>query len=65
MLGYTEAVARRCSVKMVFLNFFAEFTGKPLRRSLFFIKIAGLRAAKKGLRHSCFPLNFAKYLKNF
>ena len=51
----------RCSVKMVFLNFFAEFTGKPLRRSLFFIKIAGLRAAKKRLRHSCFPLNFAKF----
>ena len=62
MLSYTEAVARRCSVKMVFLNFFAEFTGKPLRRSLFFIKITGLRAAKKRLRRSCFPLNFAKFL---
>ena len=28
----------------------------------FFIKITGLRAAKKRLEHSCFPLNFAKFL---
>ena len=26
----TEAVARRCSVKKVFLKYFAEFTGKHL-----------------------------------
>ena len=33
-------------------------------QSLFFHKFAGLRPAaliKKGLRHSCFPVNFAKF----
>ena len=38
----SEAVARRCSIKKVFLKFFAQFTGKHLCRSLFFNKVAGL-----------------------
>ena len=43
------------------LKNFAKFTGKNLRKSLFFNKVAGL--LKKGLRHRCFPANFAKLLK--
>ena len=42
---------------------FAKFTGKYLRQSPYFNKIAGLRPAtslKKRLWHRCFPVNFAK-----
>ena len=45
---------------------FAKFTGKHLCQSLFFNKVAGLRPAtllKKKLWHSCFPVNFGKFLK--
>ena len=52
----TEAVARRCSVKKV-------FSGKHLCQSLFFNKVAGFRAAKKRLRHRCFPVNFVRFLR--
>ena len=48
------------------LKNFAKFTGKQLRHSLFFNKVAGLRPAtllRKRLWHSCFPLNFAKFLR--
>ena len=41
---------------------FTKFTGKHL----FFIKVAGLRAAtllKKKLRHRFFPVNFVKFLR--
>ena len=38
------------------LKNFAKFTGKHLCQSLFFDKVAGLR-------HRCFPLNFAKFLR--
>ena len=47
------------------LRTFVKFTGKHLRQSLFFNKVAGLSPAtlfKKRLWHSCFPLNFAKFL---
>ena len=37
-----EAVARRCSVKKVFLET-AKFTGKHQCQCLFFNKVAGLR----------------------
>ena len=37
------------------LKNFAKFTGKQLCQSLFFNKVAGLR-------HCCFPVNFAKFL---
>ena len=45
---------------------FTKFTGKQLCQSLFFNKAESLRAAtlfKKKLRHSCFPVNLAKFLK--
>ena len=48
------------------LRNFAKFTGKHLRQSLFFNKVAGLRPAtllKKRLWHWCFPVNFAKFLR--
>ena len=43
-----------------------KFTGKHLCQSLFFNKVAGLRAAtllKKRLWHRCFPVNFVKFLR--
>ena len=48
------------------LRNFAKFTGKHLRQSLFFNKVAGLRPAtslKTRLWHRCFPVNFAKFLR--
>ena len=48
------------------LRNFAKFTGKHLCTSLFFDKVAVLRPAillKKRLWHSCFPVNFAKFLR--
>ena len=38
------------------LGNFAKFTGKYLCQRLFFNKVAGLR-------HRCFPVNFAKFLR--
>ena len=43
-----------------------KFTRKHLCQSLFFIKAAGLRTAtllKKRRWHSCFPVNFVKFLR--
>ena len=57
---------QRCSIKKVVLKNFAKFTGKHLCQSLVFNKVAGLRPAtllKKRLRHRCFPVNFAKFLR--
>ena len=51
--------------KVVYRNF-VKFTGKHLCQSHFFNKAAGLRAAtllKKRLWHSCFPVNFTKFLR--
>ena len=48
------------------LEIFAKFTKKHLCRSLFFKKVAGLRTAtliNKILRHECFAVNFAKFLR--
>ena len=44
---------------------FAKFTGKPLRQSLFFNKVAGWPATlfKKWHSHRCFPVNFSKFLR--
>ena len=47
------------------LRNFAKFSGKYLRQSHFFNKVACLRPAtllKKRLWHKCFPGNFAKFL---
>ena len=48
------------------LRNFATFTGKHLRQSLFFNKVACLIPAtllKKTLKHRCFPVNFEKFLR--
>ena len=48
------------------LRNFANFTGKQLCQSLFFIKVACVRPvtlSKKRLWHRCFPVNFAKFLR--
>ena len=58
---------QRCSLKKGVLRNFAKLTGKFLCQSLFFNKVAGLRPAtllKKRLWHTCFPVNFAKFLRN-
>ena len=57
---------QRCSTKKDVLRNFSKFTGKHLRQSLFFNKIAGFRPAnllKKRLWHRYFPKNFAKFLR--
>ena len=61
-----ESSRERCSTKKDVLSNFAKSTGKHLCQSLFFDKVADLTPAtllKKSLWHSCFPLNFAKFLK--
>ena len=54
------------SYKKGVLKKFLKFTGKHMYQSLFLNKVAGLRSAtllKKRLRHWCFPVNFAKFLR--
>ena len=58
-------------MKKSVLRNFARFTGKHLRYSVFFNKVAGLKVAglrpvtllKKRLWHRCFSVNFAKFLR--
>ena len=48
------------------LRNFAKFTGNTCAVVSFFNKVAGMRPAtllKKRLRHRCFPVNFAKFLR--
>ena len=47
---------QRCSIMKGILRNFAKFTGRQLCQSLFLNKFAGLW-------HSCFPVNFAKFLR--
>ena len=52
--------------KKCVLKNFVEFTGKDLRQSLFFNKIASLRSTsliKNRVQRRCFPVNFAKLLR--
>ena len=54
------------SCKKGVLGNFAKFTGQHLCQNLFFNKVVGLRPAnllKKRLWHSCFPVNFAEFLR--
>ena len=63
---HSRSSHQRCSIKNV-LRKFTKFTGKHLYQSLFFNKVADLRLAtllKRRIWHSCFPVNFAKFLKN-
>ena len=45
------------------LRNFVEFTGKYLRQSLFFNKVAIATLLKKRLWRRCFPVNFTKFLR--
>ena len=61
-----EAATRGALYKSGVFKNFPKFIGKHLYQCLFFNKVAGLRPAtllKKRLWHSCFPLNFAKFLR--
>ena len=56
----------RCSTRKGVLRNFTKFTGKDLCQSLIFNKAIGLRPAtllKQKLWRSCFPVNFAKFLR--
>ena len=60
-----EAVARRCSVKKVFLEISQNSQENTCVR-VFFSNVPGLRPAtllKKKLWHRCFSVNFAKSLR--
>ena len=55
-----EVLSKKCVLKN-----FVKCTGKHSFLCFFFNKVAGLRLGtllKKELRHSCFPVNFAKFL---
>ena len=61
----TEAVTQKCSVRKGVLGNFAKFTGKHLRQSLFFNKLAGAASnfiKKETLAHvfSCETYEFSK-----
>ena len=55
----SEAVVGRCSIKKVFSEIFAKFTGKHLYQRLFL----SANLLKKSLWHSCFSVKFAKFLR--
>ena len=62
----TEAVVQRCSLEKVFLEISQDSQDNTCARVSFFAKVAGLRPAtllKKRPWHSCFPVNFAKFLR--
>ena len=55
---------QRCSIKKGVLRNFVKFTGKHPCQSLFFNKVASpATLLKKRLWHSCFPVNFAEFLR--
>ena len=58
----SEAVVRRCFVKKDFFKNFTNLTCKQLRPRLF-LKSCRLEGCKNRLQHSCFPVNFAKFLR--
>ena len=60
-----EAVVQRCSVQKMFLKISQNPQGNT-RARVFFNKLADLRLAtlfKKRLRHRCFQVDFAKFLR--
>ena len=60
-----EAVARRCSVKRVFLEILQKFTGKQCARVSVLIKLqaSACNFIKKETLTRCFLVNFAKFLR--
>ena len=61
----TEAATRGVLNKMVLKKDVTKLTEKHLCQRVIFNKVAGLRPTllKKRLWHSCFPVNFVKYLR--
>ena len=60
-----DAVVQKCSVKNYVLRIFGKLTGKYLRKSFFFNKVADLRPTallKKRLWYRFLPVNFIKFL---
>ena len=67
MFQDTEGATRCVLWKKVFLEISAKFTGKPLYKSLFFNKVAGLRPAtllRKDTPAQVFPCEFNEISKN-
>ena len=63
----SKAVIRRCSVKKVFLDYFAKFTGKHLCQRLFFNIVAGGACnfiKKEKTLAQVFPCEFCEIFKN-
>ena len=61
-----ESSRQELFCKKAVIRNFTKFTGKHLCQSLFFNKVAGLRpttSLKKRPLHSCFPVNFVKFLR--
>ena len=54
---------RRCSVKDMFLEISQNSQGNTCARDSFLIKLLPATLLKKTLRHSCFPVNFEKFLR--
>ena len=64
-LPWAEAIARRCSVKKVFLEILQNSQENACARVSFLNKFQGwgLKIIKKSFWHSCSPVNFAKFLR--
>ena len=63
---FTEAVSRRCSLKKLFLKILQNSQENATAGVSFFSKVSGLRPTtllEKRIRHKCFPVNFAKFLR--
>ena len=60
------AAVQRCSIKILFRNDFANFTGRHMCRSYSFNEFAGLQPVallKKRLRHRYFPVNLLHFFR--
>ena len=63
--SFQEAVARRCSVKKVFLDISQNSQESTCARVSFLIKLQPSTLLKMRLWHRCFPVNFVKFLSTF
>ena len=59
---HSEAVVRRCSVKKVFLEISQNSQENACARDSFLIKLQA-NFIKNEFWHSCFPVNFSKFLR--
>ena len=63
MNKWTEVVARRCSVKKVFLEISQTSQENTCTRVYFLIKLQPATLLKNRVWHKCFSVNFAKFLR--